>query len=313
MLRNVNDKGGTKFETCGLTSSKQTQWKPKLSFYYISTVTNLLGQMRIVGHTVDNATKLYTAEFKVSTTSPSEVSNAAVPVGASRAFVIWLGTATGDSMKYTLQPGSLSGSEATLVELVDNSTVGKQTKALISPGGGVTLTVTESPIIVLLGVTPQPETGPVPPIDAPIPFVCKRRDGSALGPGLYCDGNQTSPSGAYRVAALSLLCCRSPIHLQHSTYTTSFVEQVCPNGAGQQCPDGGLCQQTSDGVIQCKENPKSPCAGKRAGLYCADKASKPAKGWPDGYVVCPAGTSFFCRTETPHCVQNATRVACTAT
>ena len=172
--------------------------------------------MRIVGHTADNATKLYTAEFKDSTTSLSAVSNAAVAVSASRAFVIWLGTATGDSMKYTLQLGSLSANEVTLVELVDNSTIGKQTKAPISPGGGGTLTITESPIIVLLGVTPQPETGPVPPIDAPIPFVCKKRDGSALGPGLYCDGNQTYPSGTYRVTALSLLWCRSPIHLQHS-------------------------------------------------------------------------------------------------
>lgn len=304
MLRNVNDKGGTKFETCGLTSSKQTQWQPKLSFYWVSTITNLLGHMQIVNHTIDTSNKLYIAEFATADTDET-ATMAALPNGepvehaASRAFVIWLGTATGKHISYTLSVqmnGDWKGKSATintsitLVRLVANSTVGNQSVAVASParsGAGavdIPLVVTEEPVLVLVGVTPQQESGPVPPIDAPVPYVCKRRDGSALGPGLFCDSNSTNkPTGAYR---------------------------VCPTGTAEKCPNGEICQQTSDGVIRCAKNPHSPCVGKSPGLYCANEGTKPAAGWPDGYVLCPADTTFLCRTVAPHCVQNGTTVAC---
>ena len=72
MLRNVNNQGGQKFDTCGLTSSKQTQWQPKLSFYYVATLTNLLGHMRHTSlHVADNETQLYVAQLDADT-DPSE-------------------------------------------------------------------------------------------------------------------------------------------------------------------------------------------------------------------------------------------------
>lgn len=85
MLRNVNDRGGGKFETCGLTSSKDTQWQPKLSWYYVATLTNVLGHMRHTESTVDNTTKLHVARFDAD---PS-VTSAGL---GTRAVVVWLGT-----------------------------------------------------------------------------------------------------------------------------------------------------------------------------------------------------------------------------
>ena len=279
MLRNVNDRGGTKFETCGLTSSKQTQWKPKLSFYFVYTVTSLLGHMRLSSHTIDNSTRTYTAGFK------ADPSAAPQSGGASHAFVVWLGTSVGASKSYSLDlQGTATGSaDVTLVQLVVNSTSGKQS-SLPTSNGRVKLTISEVPLIVLVGAKPAPPTGPVPPIDAPIPFACKQSNGQPMGPGLYCDGNQSHPSSSYR---------------------------VCPSGAVQTCPNGDICSQTTDGVVKCTTDPQSPCANKEPGLYC-DAAAKPAKDWPDGYVVCPADTTFYCPTATPHCSQNKTRVQCSA-
>lgn len=305
MLRNVNDKGGTKFETCGLTSSKQTQWQPKLSFYWVSTITNLLGHMQIVNHTIDNSSKLYIVEFAAADANETGITGASkgsgtVAQAASRAFVAWLGTATGGHMAHTLRlqinDYRRNGKDAniitpiTLVRLVANSTVGNQSVAATSPdssGDGVVdlpLDVTEEPVLVLVGVTPKQESGPVPPIDAPIPYACKRRDGSALGPGLFCDSNSTNiSSSGYR---------------------------VCPTGTTEKCPNGGICEQISDGMIRCADNPRSPCTDKKPGLYCANEGTKPARGWPDGYVLCPADTKLLCRSTAPRCVQNGTTVAC---
>lgn len=306
MLRNVNDRGGTKFETCGLTSSKQTQWQPKLSFYWVSTITNLLGHMQIVNHTIDNTSKLYVAEFAAADTDEAAMKTASAnsdsaPQAASHAFVVWLGTATGGHMSYTLRfqidddrskNRHASASSITVVRLVANSTIGNQSLATTSPdtsGKGAVklpLVITEEPVLVLIGQQPEPESGPVPPIDAPIPYSCKRRDGSTLGPGLFCDNNSTkSPLGSYR---------------------------VCPSGVAEECPNGAICEQASDGVIHCADNPRSPCTGKEPGLYCDTTQTKPARGWPDGYVACPADAMFLCRSSTPHCAQNGTTVACLA-
>ena len=271
MLRNVNDKGGGKFETCGLTSAKSSQWQPKLSFYYTSTLLSLLGHTRF-STMKQGADGAYIAQFDADS---AELSNG----GASRVWVVWLGSVSGATAKVSI-PVSAGTSAITLVELVGNSTVGKQ-RALTITDGSVTVQASEKPILVLLGVSPAPMTGPVPPIDAPVPFVCKRKNGSALGPGLFCDGNASAPSGNYR---------------------------VCPSGAQEVCPDGGLCEQDGDDV-SCKPNPASQCEGKATGLYCST-AAKPAPSWPDGYVKCPGSQAFFCSTASPHCVQNQTHVSC---
>jgi len=69
---------------------------------------------------------------------------------------------------------------ATLVLLVGNSTVGQQT-ALTVAAGIVLLDVSEMPSIILLGVSPTPPSGPVPPIAPPTSPLCVPGD-----VGLFC-------------------------------------------------------------------------------------------------------------------------------
>ena len=45
---NVNDRGTGKFTTCGLTSSKETVHTPKISWYYVSTLMTVIGDMAMV-------------------------------------------------------------------------------------------------------------------------------------------------------------------------------------------------------------------------------------------------------------------------
>eukprot|EP01047_Picozoa_sp_COSAG01_P033425 COSAG01_NODE_2460_length_7655_cov_15.411858_2_plen_285_part_00 len=274
MLRNVNDDGGGKFETCGLTSSKQTQWKPRLSFYYVATVLSLLGHTRL-SHLKEES-DLYVGYFDAD---PSERLS---QTSASRVLVIWLGSVTGAHRQVSVQvgSGSIQASPVTLVQLVANSTVGKQSALQVALDGTISVNATEKPVLVLVGAAPQPMSGPVPPIDAPIPYVCKRHDGSALGPGLFCDGNGSQPSSSYR---------------------------VCPAGARESCPNGEVCIQNGTDVA-CKRNDASECAGKDIGLYCS--TSKPSPLWPDAYVECPACAIFYCPSETPKCVQNRSHVDC---
>ena len=274
MLRNVNDKGGGKFETCGLTSSKATQWQPKLSFYYTATILSLLGHTRF-SKLNRGADDVYIAEFDSDSVELLRQGQ------ASRVWVVWIGSQSNAKKQIAipgLSPGSLP---VTLVELVDNSTTGQQRALSAEMDGMISIHASEKPVLVLLGVSPSPISGPVPPIDAPVPFVCKRRDGSALGPGLFCNGNATSPSGHYH---------------------------VCPSDAQKVCPNGGLCEQQGNDIT-CKPNPQSQCNGKATGLYCSTVA-KPSPAWPDGYVECPGSQAFYCPTMSPHCVQNGTDVSC---
>jgi len=289
MLRNVNDRGGAKFDTCGLTSSKQTQWQPKLSWYYVSTLTQLLGHMRHTTSTLDNATKLYTAQFDADPAATAATAATAAPAApATRAFVVWLGTMADQHVAaYDLDLG-LGGAHpaaATLVQLAANSTVGNQS-ALAVKGGKVVLQVGEVPVIVLVGAgPPEPPTGPVPPVDKPVAYACKARNGTALATGLYCgDGSPNATAGSgYR---------------------------VCPSASMQQCPNGQLCSQVAASSITCVANPESQCHARKAGLYCST-APKPGKKWPDAYVVCPSMQSFNCPAAAPTCRgDGATGVAC---
>ena len=140
----------------------------------------------------------------------------------------------------------------------------------------VTLTATEMPSFVLLGrgLTPQPASGPVPPINPPIASACK-----GLPRGLNC--STTTPGG----------------------YT------ICPGGQQELCEEGDQCVQVDPGVIDCKPVPGSACAAKSSGLFCDPIAAK--KGWPDPYVACPGLEQFYCPTTTPHCTQAGKTVVCT--
>ena len=190
MLRNVNDHGGQKFDTCGLTSAKSSQWKPKISWYFVSTLTSLLGHMRHSSSTLDNSTKLYVAKFEADAAERQKLTRRGV-AAAKTAFVVWLGTMTDARRSYSLDVGS--SSTVTLVWLVDNSTLGNQS-SLAAPGGKVQLTAGEVPLLELIGSQPQPPTGPVPPIDAPTPYACKAPNGSSLPTGLHCGDGSNHPA-----------------------------------------------------------------------------------------------------------------------
>ena len=87
--------------------------------------------------------------------------------------MLWLATMTGHTQSYTLDLGAMTTDTitlVTLVKLVDNSTIGNQTalKVASSPSsdssvpsatGKVVLTVSEVPVLVLIGAPPQPMSG----------------------------------------------------------------------------------------------------------------------------------------------------------
>eukprot|EP00039_Didymoeca_costata_P008781 m.116386 g.116386 ORF g.116386 m.116386 type:complete len:798 (-) comp14229_c0_seq11:91-2484(-) len=262
MLRNVADNGYGRFATSGLTSQKGT-WNPKASWYYVSTLTSLLGNLTFC-NIVDMGSPIYVYVFS---SQPKTCK--------ADAYVVWQGT-TGVEGREITMPLDSGVKQAVLVSLVANSTVGNQS-ALNVQSGKAKFMVSEMPSIVLIGKTPTPPTGPVPPVDPAPSEQCE-----TLTPGLWC-GSMLNMSN------------------------TSYI--LCPQGEVSQCPDGQLCQQTANGTIACQDQP-GPCENKAPGLYCTG-GDKPSPAWGDPYVLCPQVEQFYCPTETPHCKQNGTNVACT--
>jgi len=157
MLRNVNEQSPTQFSSSGLTSSKVTGWIPKFSWYAVSTLTNTIGHMRFLSETIDSGTSIYVSSFIGSKVNDKPWAG----------YVVWSGTHNSRVIKnWSLHcSGATATTNVTLVELVMNSTIGKQSHLEASATGVVMLKeVSEMPQIVLLGVNPENVTGPVPPI-----------------------------------------------------------------------------------------------------------------------------------------------------
>lgn len=195
--------------------------------------------------------------------------------GASVVVVAWMATKTGQSLSTQLDLGGTTAKTATLIELWPNSTVGNQ-KAVPVASGAVTVTVSEMPIFVAVGVDPVPQSGPVPPI-TPAPAA----DCEGLPVGLSCANSTSGPTG-------------------------NFI--MCPDGTTEECPDGGICMDHHNGTISCVADPTSPCTGKPLGLFCTDAPTQP--GWPDSYVECPGVLTRYCPIETPKCSQVGTTINC---
>eukprot|EP01052_Picozoa_sp_SAG31_P045650 SAG31_NODE_8420_length_1455_cov_1.543510_1_plen_272_part_10 len=225
MLADVQDDSSGKFSTSGLTTSKTSSYQPKKSWYMVATMTNLLRHMRIVGDVGLAGGVPRVVRF---------VQDVGSRDGAEAAYVTWLGSKTDSSMLLTVDVSAdaKAGQLAVLVMLSGNATNGVQ-KALPIVSGKVTVTVTEMPSFVLLGVglQPQPSSGPVPPIDPPVAAVCK-----------------DLPRG--------LNCSRAP-----GSYT------ICPGGQTEHCEEGDQCVQVSPGVIDCKPVHGAVCASKPPGLF----------------------------------------------
>merc|ERR1712134_10445 len=75
----------------------------------------------------------------------------------------------------------------TLVELVMDSTVGQQSALQVS-GGKVKVDVSEVPVIIAVGIKPQPPSGPAPPITPPVSKLCT----GLASPGLLCHPETSS-------------------------------------------------------------------------------------------------------------------------
>ncbi|MBO9608178.1 MAG: fibronectin type III domain-containing protein, partial [Paenibacillaceae bacterium] len=134
-LRDANPGSTTKYDTAGLVKGKG-DWSPKVSWYYVYTLRNTLGNMRYLAEQSSSTNNLLIYKFKNAT-------------GNGGAYAVWLGTSNGGTVaNYSL---SLSGSptSATKVTMAAGYTDGVSTPLAIS-GGTVTVNVSETPIFIVV-------------------------------------------------------------------------------------------------------------------------------------------------------------------
>ncbi len=136
MLRDVNAADATQFSSSGLTSSMNTGWKPKPSWFYVHTLHDRLAGMRFAEDTPSGNARVKVYRF----------AGASKPGGA---YVIWCPTSDGTTVpSYTL---TLSGKTATASRVtLTAGQVSGLTDPLPIPKQSVTLAVSERPIIVLV-------------------------------------------------------------------------------------------------------------------------------------------------------------------
>lgn len=136
MLRDVNAADATQFSSSGLTSSKDTGWTPKASWYYVHTLHDRLAGMRFAGEQPSGNAAVKVYRFRSA-------------AGAGGAYVVWRPTSDGSALAdYALTVGGRAGG-ATLVRLVKGKPSGAAAP-LPLPGGRATLAVSERPVIVLV-------------------------------------------------------------------------------------------------------------------------------------------------------------------
>ena len=136
MLRDVNAADATQFSSSGLTSSKDTGWVPKASWYYVHTLRDRLAGMRFAGERPSGDANVKIYQFQ----------SAAGPGGA---YVIWRPTSDGSTLaRFTLTLGSRAAT-ATLVTLVKGKASGAAAPLPLT-AGRATLAVSERPVLVLV-------------------------------------------------------------------------------------------------------------------------------------------------------------------
>ena len=189
MLADVVDNGGTKFQTSGLTSSAKSNYNPKKSWYYVSTMSCLLNSTRIAGEL-----KVTTADARVVRfVQDSDTDSGAV-------YVAFLGSKTAKTSALTIDisADAKAGYLAVQASVSPNSTNGAQS-ALAIQSGKVTITVSEMPTFILIGsgLLPARQTGPVPPVDPPAAPQCAglARGLNCTSSGAFSGGYITCPSG----------------------------------------------------------------------------------------------------------------------
>jgi len=141
MFRDVTDNSPYTYATSGFTSSKDSGWKPKPSWYYVYTMKNRLGEMSFVSDSTDTTQSVSVAKFKVPASN--------TVAGPTQGYVVWCPTSSGHTVSgYSLQ---LDGNppSAMQVTLTVGSITGVETKLTISQGR-VGVDVSETPIFVLV-------------------------------------------------------------------------------------------------------------------------------------------------------------------
>ena len=136
MLRDVNAADTTQFSSSGLTTSKDTGWKPKPSWFYVHALHDSLTGMRFVEEAPSGNAKVKVYHFRSA-------------VDGSNTYVVWCPTSDGTTVpQYALAlPGKPS--TAALVTLTMGQAKGVST-ALKVTNTGVSLDVSERPVIVLV-------------------------------------------------------------------------------------------------------------------------------------------------------------------
>ncbi|GHA56688.1 glycoside hydrolase family protein [Pontibacter akesuensis] len=134
MLRDVNPDADVQYCTSGLTSSKETGWKLKPSWYYVYTLKNRLKGMHFTGGAEKAGAMVYT--FRNNETGQG-------------AYVVWSPTSTGATIKDYELTIPKNNTSVKKVALANGQQNGIETPLKLT-GQQVKFDVTESPVFVLL-------------------------------------------------------------------------------------------------------------------------------------------------------------------
>lgn len=139
MLKNANDWSSEKYATSGLVHSDQSQWQPKVSWYYIYTLKNRLGDYSFQREMNPESTQIKIYKFSTENQHTA-------------AYVVWCPTSNQSVIaQYELQLDSTK-TNAKLVTFESGSVSGVDS-ILSVQNSKVTLTVSERPVIVLVSDT----------------------------------------------------------------------------------------------------------------------------------------------------------------
>jgi hypothetical protein len=131
MFRDTKSDGGGVFETCGMVTEKG-QWKPKPSYYYISTLKYRLAGMRYAGELDTGRKGLLAYRFEGA--------------AGKSAIVAWRPTSDGgEEHNVKLKIGIPSG---VVVSLTAGSLHG-DTSDIATTSGVITLDITEKPVLIV--------------------------------------------------------------------------------------------------------------------------------------------------------------------
>ena len=136
MLRDVDASDSTQYSSSGLTSSKDTGWVPKISWYYVYTLKERLAGMQYIGEQASGNANVKIYKFQSQD-------------GNDGAYVVWCPTSSNTTVSgYTL---ALQGAptSATLVTLQNGDTDGVPS-ALSIGSSSVTVNVSERPVFVMV-------------------------------------------------------------------------------------------------------------------------------------------------------------------